>query len=89
MLRRGRWISLDGPWEFAIEETARASRPGDVRWDRTILVPFAPETPASGIGETGFFQVCWYRRRIAVDPEPDGGRWLLHFGAVDYAATVW
>jgi beta-galactosidase/beta-glucuronidase len=33
--------------------------------------------------------LCWYRRR-GVLPRRDGGaRWLLHFGAVDYHATVW
>ena len=34
--------------------------PGEVSWRATIVVPFAPETPASGIGDTGFFAPCWY-----------------------------
>ena len=60
-----------------------------VDWSTTIIVPFAPETPASGIGETGFFRACWYRRRFDAPELEDGQRLLLHFGAVDYAATVW
>ncbi|HYE99380.1 MAG TPA: glycoside hydrolase family 2 TIM barrel-domain containing protein [Planctomycetota bacterium] len=61
-----------------------------MQWDgSTILVPFAPETPASGIGETGFFQAVWYRRAFAAPALGPGERLLLHFGAVDYEATVW
>src|SRR5690606_3116586 len=55
----------------------------------TIEVPFAPETRRSGIGETGFIQACWYRRVIATPALTAGERVLLHFGAVDYHATVW
>jgi len=88
-LRRAEWTSLDGPWDFALDQTAAWSTPDEVAWDRTIVVPFAPETPASGIGETGFTLSCWYRR--AFDPPPLTGdeRLLLHFGAVDHTATVW
>jgi beta-galactosidase/beta-glucuronidase len=31
----------------------------------------------------------WYRRTITCPPLKDDQRWLLHFGAVDYRATVW
>jgi hypothetical protein len=60
-----------------------------VAWDRTIQVPFAPETVASGINDTGFYKACWYRRAVAAPPLQPGDRLLLHFGAVDYTATVW
>ena len=63
--------------------------PADVRWERTILVPFAPETPASGIGDTDFHRVFWYRRTFDPPALPGDARLILHFGAVDYAATVW
>ena len=52
---------------------ARMHDPGDVSWSATINVPFSPETPASGIGDTGLFRACWYRRRIDVPP-PIGTR---------------
>src|SRR5205807_10127881 len=45
------------------------------------------ESAASGIGETGYHPLVWYRRSITVEPGTD--RVLLHFGAVDYRATVW
>jgi hypothetical protein len=88
-LRRASWISLNGVWEFALDREARYARPRDVAWDRTIVVPFAPETAESGIGDTGFYNACWYRRVIESPPLRSGDRLLLHFGAVDYVATVW
>jgi beta-galactosidase/beta-glucuronidase len=86
---RADWASLDGEWDFAFDPDARWSRPDQVAWARTIRVPFAPEAPASGVGETGFFRACWYRRTFAAPDLAGGRRLLLHFGAVDYAATVW
>ena len=61
-LRRDEWISLNGEWEFAIDPEARWSLPDEVSWDDTINVPFAPETEASGIGDSGLYRACWYRR---------------------------
>jgi beta-galactosidase/beta-glucuronidase len=88
-LRRADWVSLDGPWEFALDPDAAWSHPGQVAFDRTIRVPFSPETPASGIGDTGLYRACWYRRRVTRPPLAAGERLHLHFGAVDYRATVW
>jgi beta-galactosidase/beta-glucuronidase len=86
--RRKDWTVLDGDWQFALDPDARWQHPGQVEWARTIRVPFAPETRASGIGESGFYKACWYRRTVPVSPAP-GHRVLLNFGAVDYAAAVW
>ena len=88
-MEREFWISLDGDWDFALDPEARWSVPDQVEWKSRIRVPFSPETPASGIGETGFFLACWYRRTFELTPLGPGQRLLLHFGAVDYAATVW
>lgn len=89
LLRREQWCSLDGVWDFAIDPAARAKLPAHVEWNGTIRVPFSPETPASGVGHTGFFLACWYRRQVpAIDLGPDD-HVLLHFSAVDWEATVW
>jgi beta-galactosidase/beta-glucuronidase len=88
-LRRRDWLSLDGPWAFAIDFDGHRSHPADVSWTHTIRVPFSPETAASGIHDTNLFRACWYRRDFDVPPLDDGQRLLLHFGAVDYQATVW
>jgi len=89
LLRREGWSSLDGEWDFAMEATGCLTQPDQVTFDRRILVPFAPETERSGIGDTGFHQVCWYRRTVTAPRLVRGQHLLLHFGAVDYEAQVW
>ena len=75
--RRDAWVNLNGQWEFGAGT--------DPRFDRRIVVPFCPESVLSGIGELPG-DVVWYRRRFDA---PEGECLLLHFGAVDYRATVW
>ena len=87
--RRDDWITLNGTWQFAMDAEEEASNPGDVAWASEILVPFAPETFASGIADTGLYRACWYRTSFEGPPLADGARLIIHFGAVDYCATVW
>ncbi|MCU1431528.1 MAG: putative Glycoside hydrolase family 2 (glycosyl hydrolase family 2) [Actinotalea sp.] len=91
-LTRPFWQDLSGPWEFAFDDdvvgiTEQWQRRVDV-FDRTIVVPFPFESRASGIGDTGFHPVIWYRRTFFATVAP-GRRLQLHFGAVDYRAHVW
>jgi beta-galactosidase/beta-glucuronidase len=88
-LERAEWFDLDGEWEFALDPEAVWKTPDQPDFTRRIRTPFAPETPASGIGETGFFLACWYRRQFDAPRLGPGDRLYLHFGAVDYAARVW
>jgi beta-galactosidase/beta-glucuronidase len=88
-LQRRPWYSLNGEWEFAIDPEGRVASPADVQWNARIRVPFAPEAPASGIGWGNYFLACWYRTRVELPATAPGERWMLHFGAVDYSATVW
>jgi beta-galactosidase/beta-glucuronidase len=89
LLERTNWTCLNGTWDFVIDPQARWGTPQEVEWDTTITVPFAPETPASGIGNTGFYHACWYRREIEVDPLGSDECLFLHFEAIDYRAAVW
>src|SRR5262249_49160293 len=75
--RREEWVNLNGEWEFGAGEKPV--------FDRRILVPFCPQSQLSGIGEAPG-DVVWYRRRFAA---PAAERPSLHFGAIDYRATVW
>src|SRR5688500_5392513 len=88
-LVRKAWQSLNGTWQFALDARATWRGPHEVEWERQITVPFSPETPASGVRDTSFFKACWYRRTVPVPSLNAGRRMLLHFGAVDYHATVW
>ena len=75
--RREAWVNLNGEWEFGAGEKPV--------FDRRIVVPFCPESELSGIGELPG-DVVWYRTRFDA---PEAERLELHFGAVDYRATVW
>jgi beta-galactosidase/beta-glucuronidase len=89
LLQRDGWRSLNGRWEFALDPAGVYNVPSDVAFDRTIEVPFPPESVASGIHETGFHNALWYRRRVRLLPLEMSQRLLLHFGAIDYRARVW
>ena len=88
-LQRESWISLNGEWEFSIDPQGDERSAANMAFDRRIQVPFAPETPLSGVEETGLYRSVWYRRKFDAPAVAQGQRVLLHFGAVDYAATVW
>ena len=92
-MARARWLDLCGPWSFAYDDTDVGL---DEQWQarddvytHTIQVPFPPESPASGIGDTSFHPVVWYRRTFDRAREDSGKRLILHCGAIDYAAMVW
>ncbi len=77
MLRRREWLNLNGEWDFG----AGPAR----KFDRRIVVPFAPQSRLSGVGDWEETDVVWYRRRFDAF---GSARLMLHFGAVDYRATV-
>jgi hypothetical protein len=88
MMVRRSWICLNGMWRFLFDDEGAIERPQDIGlWPLQILVPFAPETRASGVGDRSFHRACWYQRDFEIAAQ--GGRVLLHFGAVDYEAEVW
>jgi hypothetical protein len=95
-LRRDRWTDLCGTWQFGFDDNNvgicerwfSPSPPLGV-FDRQIIVPFPPESRASGVNDTGFHPVVWYRRTFAIQDADRAGRLVLHFGAVDYRAQVW
>jgi hypothetical protein len=88
-LERAEWFDLNGEWDFALDPDAAWKTPDQPAWDACIVVPFSPETKASGIHNTGFYRACWYRRRFDAPKMVPGERLILHFCAVDHRATVW
>ena len=87
-LERDGWLCLDGPWKFRFDDQRDFKQPKDILdWPQEILVPFPPESRKSGIGDRGFHKSCWYQRDFHI--ARGEGRTILHFGAVDYAASVW
>ena len=90
-LRREVWLCLNGQWQFEIDWADTGLERGVHERDlgERILVPFAPESTASGVGQVDFMAAVWYRRTIRIPADWAGSDVLLHFGAVDHDATVW
>ena len=83
-MRRESFISLNGPWDFAV---TRGSRPAV--FSDTILVPYPPESKLSGIERRILpNETMWYRRAFSMPAHTQDERVLLHFGAVDQIAEV-
>jgi len=83
---RGQWTNLNGLWDYAIAPRG-AERPES--FAGKILVPFCIESALSGVARgVGPENELWYRRTFSVEPL-GSNRLLLHFGAVDWQATVW
>jgi hypothetical protein len=83
--QRSQWITLNGSWEFAFDDREE----GAPAFSRKITIPYCFESKLSGIKETGFHPVAWYRRSFETPAAWKGEHVLLHFGAVDYRAKVW
>ena len=83
-MRRDSCEILNGPWQYAITQTAEYP----VAWQGSILVPYSPEAPASGVNRTLQPGQWLHYHRLFAPPAGEGGRVLLHFGAVDYACAV-
>ena len=83
-MRRDSCEILNGPWQYAITQTAEYP----AAWQGSILVLYSPEAPASGVGRTLQPGQWLHYHRLFAPPAGEGGRVLLHFGAVDYACAV-
>lgn len=90
-LVRDGWVNLNGLWEFEIDAGDSGLERGLLGRELTgrILVPFAPESAASGVEHTDFMEAVWYRTRFTVPAGWQGKQGVLHFGAVDHDTTVW
>jgi len=85
-MTRPAWQSLNGWWDYALRDST-APRPDT--WDGRVLVPFPVESQLSGVTRmVSEDQRLWYHRTFQASA-PEGGRLLLHFGAVDFDAVVW
>ncbi|MCY3021321.1 MAG: glycoside hydrolase family 2 [Planctomycetota bacterium] len=91
-LERPDWLNLNGEWQFAFDDDDA----GLASWWQVghdlplrINVPFAYQTPLSGINTRDFHHVIWYRRTFEVPAGWFGRRVRLNFGAVDYSCAVY
>jgi Glycosyl hydrolases family 2, sugar binding domain/Glycosyl hydrolases family 2/Glycosyl hydrolases family 2, TIM barrel domain len=83
---RSDWQNLNGLWDYVITDSG-AVQPD--RFDGQILVPYPLESALSAVKKALLpNQNLWYKRNLSVNEKKIGKRFLLHFGAVDWQATV-
>ena len=86
------WINLNGTWsyEFDFSHSGMDRRLFESEgFENAIVVPFAPQSELSGVGFKDFISEMWYHRTINVPQDWAGKKIILHFGAVDYIASVY
>jgi len=89
---REQWLNLNGTWQFDFDDDNRGL---SEQWfaaesfSQQIVVPYVFQSTLSGIGNNDFHEVVWYKRAFDLPESWAGKRTILHFGAVDYRATVW
>ncbi len=84
---REQWLNLNGLWEYAVTDKD-VGMPTEYQGD--ILVPFPIESALSGVKKmVQPNQKLWYRKTFTVPEDWSTKNLLLHFGAVDWEATVY
>ncbi|UPK71796.1 glycoside hydrolase family 2 protein [Chitinophaga filiformis] len=84
---RSNWCNLNGLWEYTITDLQNAV---PSRYEGRILVPYPLESALSGVERSlQPYQNLWYMRTFDKPVLKDGDRVLLHFGAVDWQATIY
>jgi len=86
---------LNGEWDFVFDDANTGLREkwykvgSNKSFDKKIMVPFCFQSKLSGIGDTSFHDVVWYRREFVIPEEFKEKKVILHFGAVDYRCIVY
>jgi beta-galactosidase/beta-glucuronidase len=86
LVRGNNWKNLNGLWNYAI---VPKQQQGAVKYEGSILVPFAVESALSGVGRTvGKDSLLWYQNKITLPKQMRNKDVLIHFGASDWQTEV-
>lgn len=88
---RPTFVLLDGPWSFAFDKDDIGRKKGymhGLEAPDTILVPYAHQSPKSGIANQNDSAVVWYEKIIDTSIT-DTQRLLLHLEGSDYETEVY
>lgn len=94
---RSDWMNLNGDWDcgfkkavagfkFSHDESRALKYCSNGQYSHKINVPFCIESQLSGIGNTDFVNLVWYRKKTVIHKNEN--RVFLHIGAADYLTTV-
>jgi hypothetical protein len=84
---RENWQNLNGLWNYAITPKDAATPSS---YEGQILVPYPLESALSGVKKPlQPSENLWYKKTFTRPALKDGEHVLLHFGAVDWQATVY
>ena len=85
-MRRDNWLNLNGKWDFTVSNFSEIPE----SYDRTIRVPFCPESRLSGVKKHfSEGRYLYYHQVCQVPDSWRSGRVLLHIGAADQIAKVY
>ena len=85
LLKRDSFLCLNGEWDFCV---CSAKNPTP-QYDKTIIVPFAPQSFLSGVKElVKDSDIVFYRRSFSLPEGFKKDKVILRFGAVDQFAEV-
>ena len=85
LMKRNSFLCLNGKWDFSICN----SEDDEPLYDKTITVPFAPQSILSGVHQLiSDNDVIYYRRAFTLPGGFLKDRVIIHFGAVDQIAEV-
>ena len=101
MFQRDSWMSLNGLWNYKLEKIEFEAIQGLInkpsmtegaaptQWDGRMLVPFAVDSPLSGVMHVLRPQErIWYERSFTLPSQMKGKRFLLHIEASDWETSV-
>lgn len=95
--QRENWLNLNGQWDFGFKKIQTGFKFSsdaslalklfkEANYTDKINVPFCIESVLSGIGNTDFVNLVWYRKKVKIDKTDK--RIFLCIGAADYLTTV-
>ncbi len=84
---RSNWQNLNGLWQYAITEK---NAPSPTSYKGQILVPYPIESALSGVKKPlQPNENLWYKTEFTKPSLKSDEKLLLHFGAIDYEATIY
>lgn len=90
-LVREDWLNLNGEWTIHLDfgkSGVDRELMNSTGFEQKITVPFAPESPLSGVNHKDFIEMMWYHKTISVPNDWSEKLVLLNFGAVDFECEV-